>query len=85
MNILNKLKRFYYKWKNNDPLYKCKLHKEKGCVHVDGPLCDHPNCSIAIEYLGDNWVSCVDCKFQDLCSSKQFGLGCYNGEKYEKL
>ena len=81
MNILNKIKRFYYKWKNNDPLFKCKLYKEEGCVHVDGPLCDHPNCSMANEYLGDNWVSCVNCKFQDECCSKQFGLGCYNGEK----
>lgn len=81
MNILNKLKRFYYKWKNNDPLFKCKLHKEEGCVHVDGPLCDHPNCSMANEYLGDNWVSCVDCKFQNECCNKQFGLGCYDGRK----
>ena len=50
-------------------------------MYVDGPLCDHPNCSMANEYLGDNWVSCVNCKFQDECCSKQFGLGCYNGEK----
>ena len=30
----------------NDPVYKCNVYKEDGCAHVDGLLCDFPECDI---------------------------------------
>lgn len=35
----------------NDPVHNCKLYKEQGCSHVDGMLCDFPNCSMNNEYV----------------------------------
>ena len=35
----------------NDPVKRCQLYKDKGCSHVDGYLCDFPNCSMNIEYI----------------------------------
>ena len=29
-----------------DPVYDCKVFKEDGCVHVDGPLCDMDKCNL---------------------------------------
>lgn len=37
--------------KKTDPLYNCKLHTDKKCAHVDGPLCDFPQCSMLQNYL----------------------------------
>lgn len=34
----------------NDPIKHCRVHKEIGCAHVDGYLCDFPECSIMKEY-----------------------------------
>ena len=31
--------------------------------------------------MGDKWVGCASCLFQDACSSKNFGLGCSEGVK----
>lgn len=33
-----------------DPVKGCDLYKEKGCSHVDGYLCDYPDCSMLKEY-----------------------------------
>lgn len=82
MNLIKKLKRFFYKLKNNDPVYKCPIYKKEGCSHVDGLLCYFPNCNVVQQHLGDKWVCCVNCKYQDECCSKQFGFGCYDGENY---
>lgn len=46
--------RLYIYKRDNDPVYGCKLYKEDGCSHVDGILCDYPNCSILNEYLNKN-------------------------------
>jgi len=35
----------------NDPVHNCKLYREQGCSHVDGMLCDFPNCSMNNEYV----------------------------------
>ena len=35
----------------NDPVKKCELFRDKGCSHVDGYLCDFPNCSMNSNYL----------------------------------
>jgi len=37
-------------WYHNDPVYYCKLYKDKGCAHVDGPLCDFPECEMNDDY-----------------------------------
>ena len=34
----------------NDPVIHCDLYKEKGCSHVDGYLCDYPNCTMNYEF-----------------------------------
>ena len=36
--------------RSNDPVYSCDLYKDKGCSHVDGFLCDFPNCSMLADY-----------------------------------
>lgn len=81
--IINKIKRFYYRIINRDPLFKCTFHKELGCSHVDGPLCNFPSCAIYRKhenYKDSNFVSCVACEYQEECCSKQFGLGCNKGK-----
>jgi len=35
----------------NDPIKHCQVYKEIGCAHVDGYLCDFPDCSIMKEYI----------------------------------
>lgn len=30
----------------SDPVKGCDLYKEEGCSHVDGYLCDYPDCSM---------------------------------------
>lgn len=42
---------FAYKLSNSDPHYKCEYHKDNFCVHVDGPLCDYPDCIMNKEYI----------------------------------
>jgi len=34
----------------NDPIRGCQVYKDIGCAHVDGFLCDYPNCSILKDY-----------------------------------
>jgi hypothetical protein len=34
----------------NDPVKHCSVYKEIGCAHVDGYLCDYPDCSILKDY-----------------------------------
>jgi len=34
----------------NDPIRGCDVYKNIGCAHIDGFLCDYPNCSILKEY-----------------------------------
>ena len=33
-----------------DPISGCELYKNKGCCHVDGPLCDYPKCEMLKAY-----------------------------------
>ena len=35
----------------SDPLYSCRVFKDLGCSHIDGFLCDFPNCSMNKKYL----------------------------------
>ncbi|BDD79796.1 hypothetical protein [Burkholderia phage FLC9] len=37
----------------SDPVKSCDVYRDKSigsCVHVDGPLCDFPDCSILKNY-----------------------------------
>jgi len=34
----------------NDPVRGCDVYKNIGCSHVDGFLCDYPDCSILKKY-----------------------------------
>jgi hypothetical protein len=39
--------------RSNDPVHSCEVYKDKAngsCVHVDGPLCDFPDCSMLRAY-----------------------------------
>lgn len=38
----------------NDPVKHCALYKERGCSHVDGYLCDYPDCSMLKEHERQN-------------------------------
>lgn len=40
----------------NDPVKKCTLYKEEGCSHVDGLLCDYPNCLMNKNISGKSMV-----------------------------
>ena len=35
----------------NDPVKGCAVYRNIGCSHVDGFLCDYPNCSIMKDYM----------------------------------
>lgn len=80
MDIVKKIKRLWYRWRNSDPIRKCPVYKAEGCAHVDGVCCPFPDCSIVHRYLGHKWVSCGVCQYQDVCCSRNFGNGCYDGK-----
>ena len=42
--------------RKNDPLYSCELYKNEGCSHIDGMLCDFPECSMNKEYMERNAI-----------------------------
>lgn len=57
VSLLSKIKKFFKEWKyiqKNDPVKKCELYKQKGCSHVDGPLCDFPECSMNKSFIKEN-------------------------------
>lgn len=50
--IITLFKSFIYD--PNDPVKNCPVYKDidhGSCAHVDGYLCDYPNCSILKKYL----------------------------------
>ena len=43
--------------RRTDPAYSCDLYRDKcagSCAHVDGPLCDFPECSMLSDYMAKN-------------------------------
>lgn len=41
----------------DDPVFNCPVYREisnERCVHIDGPLCDFPNCEIIYTYNKEN-------------------------------
>lgn len=79
--IIKRIKRFFFRLKNSDPFYHCPVWKNEGCSHVDGLICNFPNCTTMHEYMEHEFVFCPDCKNFHDCISGHFGLGCYNGKK----
>lgn len=47
------LKDFKFNMNEGDPLKNCALFKEKGCSHIDGMLCDFPNCEMNEKYIAE--------------------------------
>lgn len=37
-----------------DPTKECQLYLSEGCAHVDGMLCDYPNCDMNDKYCKEN-------------------------------
>lgn len=35
----------------NNPVKHCQVYKQLGCSHVDGFLCDYPDCSMLKEHF----------------------------------
>jgi hypothetical protein len=75
------LKRFWYCLLNSDPVRHCPVYKEQGCAHVDGLLCNFPDCPVFRGFMDRRWVGCAECSFLDVCCSKNYGFGCHDGEK----
>lgn len=87
MNIIKRIKRIWYRFKNRDAIYSCPIYKSQGCAHADSPICIPYDCDIINKYMGSTWVNCISCQLNNECCSKHYGLGCHNGIriKHEKL
>ena len=48
---LGKILKLLKSIKDDDPLYSCMVYKDLGCSHIDGFLCDFPDCSMNKKYL----------------------------------
>ena len=81
MRIFDKLKRMYYRYKNNDPFYNCDCFKKESCCMVDGPFCDISKYEILANYMGEKYVNCDICTKSDICLSDTLGKGCFEGTK----
>ena len=79
MGLVSFFRRLYFHWVNSDPVKNCPVYREEGCSHVDGMLCDWPNCHIYHEYMGDKFVGCAGCELNECCCGRSYGLGCYDG------
>lgn len=84
MNIIKRIKRFWYRLRNSDPVRNCPVYKNEGCAFADSPYCVSYDCHSLQKYLGHKWTRCGNCKFSDECCSKNYGFGCYNGIKRRK-
>lgn len=41
-----RMKNFLKAFQKNDPVKNCEVHRDTGCAHVDGFLCDMKTCDI---------------------------------------
>ncbi|KFZ25614.1 MAG: hypothetical protein KQ78_02188 [Candidatus Izimaplasma bacterium HR2] len=48
--MIKKLIKIYKDVLKKDPVKKCKYHRDIGCSHVDGMLCDMKTCKELKEY-----------------------------------
>lgn len=42
----------------SDPVKACTVHKEIGCTHVDGYMCDTKECDIKKKYDKSKFAGC---------------------------
>lgn len=85
MNIIKRIKRFWYRLRNSNPVRNCPVFKDrKFCVFVFSPRCKSYDCPTLQKYFGYKWTRCGNCKLSDECCNKNYGFGCYNGIKREK-
>lgn len=47
------IKDFKFNMNEGDPLKNCALFKDQGCAHIDGMLCDFPNCEMNEKYISE--------------------------------
>ena len=80
MKFAKYIKRLFYRWRNSDPAKHCPVYTEQGCAHVDGMLCNFPDCTTYHKYMGHHFVACVGCIKNSFCVSRNYGLGCYDGK-----
>lgn len=80
LSFVGKLKRAYYRWRNSDPIKHCPVYLKEGCVHVDGMLCNFPDCHLYHERMGHTFCACANCLLNSNCSRPNYGLGCYEGK-----
>jgi hypothetical protein len=46
----------FFDWfSRNDPVQNCELYRDEGCSHVDGYLCDFPQCKMLRNYREENY------------------------------
>ena len=48
--FIKKIIKFFKELELGNPVKYCEVYKNEGCCHVDGLLCDYPNCSILEDY-----------------------------------
>lgn len=67
-----------------DPVYECSLYKDCGCSHIDGLLCDFPDCKMNKDYEKEkNEVDILTFSqfdFDDYCEKNHINDG--NVEKH---
>ena len=50
MTLITGLVNSVIEFMKHDPVLHCSLYKDLGCAHVDGFLCDYPECTMNKEY-----------------------------------
>jgi hypothetical protein len=85
--IIKKIKDFFT---YNDPLFSCELFKNEGCAHVDGIICNFPNCETLKEYKKKKYMKnfipydlYLKLKEKGFNPQKQPNYLYYNGELVE--
>ncbi len=43
----------FREYRENDPVKKCLVYINEGCSHVDGLLCNYPDCNIIKEFKNE--------------------------------
>ena len=68
----------------NDPIKGCDVYKNIGCAHVDGFLCDYPNCSILKDYkMNERILELAGrCEGRTICECGEAG---FNFKKFAEL
>lgn len=49
--MVTKIIRWIKEVRASDPAYNCELHRDAGCAHIDGSLCELETCGIRAAYI----------------------------------